>query len=323
MRSKEFISEGGWASTKTQNTIITPALIEKVVTVLKAKFEPELNAFLKSKQLPSIQIGKPCGSGTYYKRDLVQNPNKEYGDIDVHFYIPRMPDLNNNQTITLFATNIKEFCDRSTTFATENGKNVILQLGDDYVQIDLVNIYYDVQDWATALAPEWNVKGVLCASLYSALAEALQISISSIGVQAKTINGKLVKFNTVKGVKLHTITTDKKKWAIDIATFFGASEYSPTLKSYPGLIDEVRVKDIIGSIKGIAETLEQTNTLPSQYSDSQSLLSTIKQIYLDKINKVITSSKFDKAETETAIKKAADTKSMLTTKSSEIGKMIA
>ena len=318
MRAREFLLNGGWANVKTQDTIITPIVVEKVLSVLKNNFEPQLNSYLKSKQLPPIQIGNPCGSGTYYKRDLQNNPTKQYGDIDVHFYIPRMPELNNNQTVQLFANNVKEFCDQSAEFETENGKNVICKLGNDYVQVDLVNIYYENAKWASALAPEHNVKGVLSASLYSSLAEALKLSIGDMGVQAKTVDGKLVKFNNTKGTKLHTISTNKETWAVDIANFFGAKKLSGWLEKYPGAAEEIRIVDIIGSIKGIATTLEENQKLPQPYANAVELLATIKEIYLNKINKVITSNKFDKAATPAAVEKAEQTKRMLAAKSAEI-----
>ena len=306
MKINEILSEGGWASTKTQNTVITPQFVADVRIVLQG-FEKGLNAHLASKNIPPVGIGHPCGSGTYYERDLKVNPTKEYGDIDVHFYIPRMEGLNNNQTTQLFADNVKEFCNGNPNYETENGKNVIVQTGNDFVQVDLVTIYYDNKEWSTALAPEWNVKGVLCASLYSALAEAMNISISSHGVQAKTVDGQLVKFGTTKNTKLITITTDKDKWAVDIVKYFGGKKASPLLKQYPGVKDEVRVADIINSIKGICQSL-----------DRPELIQTIKEIYLGKIHKTASSSKFDKAETPAAIEKAHHTKEMLMTKSAEI-----
>ena len=323
MRAREFLLNGGWANAKTQDTVITPPVIAKVVEILKGKFEPELNAFLAKNMLPEIKIGRPCGSGTYYERDLVQQPDKQYGDIDIHFYIPRMPDMNNNQVSTLFAKNVMDFCAQSSSFETENGKNVIVQFGNDYIQVDLVTIYYDNKDWADALAPEWNVKGVLCASLYSALAEALHLSISPHGVQAKTLDGQLVKFGTIKGTSLHTVSTDKKNWAVDIAKFFNAKYIDDRLKTYPGLIGgEVRVADIINSIQGIAETLDYNKKLPADYSNASDLLANIKSIYLDKIGKVINSSKFDKAASPAAVEKAEHTKQMLSTKSQEFAKLI-
>ena len=54
------------------------------------------------------------------------------------------------------------------------------------------------------------------------------------------------------------------------------------------------------------------------YSSAKELINTVSNIYLAKIDKAINSSKFDKAETPAAIKKAADTKAMLAQKSQQI-----
>lgn len=308
--------EGGWASTKTQNTIITPTVVRDAVRVMQF-FGEQFNQFLAQKNLPPIEIGRPCGSSTYYERDMEKQPNKEYGDIDINFHIPEMPGMNNNQTVTLFSNAVKEFCDATHGFETENGKNVIVQLGDQYVQVDLVVSYIKNKEWSKALAPEWNVKGVLCASLYSALAQALNLSIGGHGIQAKTLNGERVKFSTIKGVTLHQVTNNKDNWAIDVAAYLGCKHFTTRLKEYPGLKDEARVSDIINSIKGIASSLDINGIM-----NSSELLSTIKDIYLQKINAVIDSSKFNKAETPAAIQKAADTKAMLAKKSAEIAKLI-
>jgi len=301
------LQEGGWASEKTQNTVITPQLVATVRKIL-AQFEQDLNAHLDSKNIPHIGIGHPAGSGTYYERDLKINPTREYGDVDVMFFVPRIPEMTNNQVNQLFASNVKEFCDASADYSTSNGKNVIIQIGDnDYVQVDLVTAYFDMADWSKALAPEYNVKGVLCASLYSALAEVLQLSIGSNGVQAKTVGDEVVPFRTIKGTTLHTVSASKDTWAVDIVKFFGGNTSAPLLRKYPGWAGETRVSDIINSIKGIAQGLGQGD-LPSK----------VKAAYLKKIDAVINSSKFDKAATPAAVAKAEHTKELLAQKSAEI-----
>ena len=312
MKITDILVEGGWASTKTQNTVITPTVVRDTVRVMRI-FEAQFNQFLTTKNLPTIEVGEPCGSTTYYERDMAQQPNKEYGDIDINFHIPELPGLNNNQTVTLFANAVNEFCDLAQGFETENGKNVIVQLGDSYVQVDLVVSYRKNKEWSKALAPEWNVKGVLCASLYSALAQALNISIGGHGIQAKTLNGERVKFSTVKGVTLHQITNNKDTWAIDLAKYLGCTHFTTRLKEYPGFKDEARVSDIVNSIKGIAGSLDINSIM-----DAKELLSAVKDIYLQKIQAVINSSKFNKAETPAAIQKAEHTKQMLAQKSAEI-----
>lgn len=306
MRAKEFILEGGWASTLTQGTHITPALVDIVVQSLPA-FEQALNVFLKAKDLAPVKIGTPVGSTTYYKRDLAQNPQREYGDIDVNFFVPRLPDMSDNANEQTYSAAIKEFCDSNPNYSTSNGTNVIIKVGDQYVQVDFVTAYYENEQWSRALGPEYNVKGVLSASLYSSLAEALNLSFGGRGVQVKLQNGVPVSFKQSKDTELRTITNNPDTWAVDIAKFLGAGSISARLAKYPGMGDEIKTSNTINSIVGIAESLGRPE-----------LIEQVKTIYISKINKAINSSKFDKAETPEAKKKAEDTKALLTREAQRI-----
>lgn len=306
MRAKEFIVEGGWASTLTQGTHNTPALVDKVVRTLPA-MQQALNAFLKAKDLPPVKIGTPIGSTTYYQRDLTQNPTREYGDIDVNFFIPRLPDTTDNANESTYSAAIKEFCDANANYSTNNGQNVIIKVGEEYVQVDFVTAYYENEQWSRALGPEYNVKGVLSASLTSALAEALNLSFSGRGVQVKLRDGVPVAFKQSKDTELKTITNNPKTWAIDIAKFLGARTISPRLAKYPGMGDEVKTQNTVNSIIGIAESL-----------NNPELVNQVKTIYISKINKAVNSSKFNKAVTPEAKKKADDTKALLTREAQRI-----
>jgi hypothetical protein len=307
------LHEGGWANPVTQGTHITPMLVDRVFKVLHI-FVARLNVFLQSKNIPPTELGNPCGSTTYYKRDLMKNPTREYGDIDVNLFIPRIEGTTNNANADTIKKAVQEFCEGDTDFQTSNGTNVIVKVGNDYIQVDLITAFYHNKEWTSALAPEYNVKGVLCNSIYSSLGEALNLSIGGAhGVQGKfDEEGNLVPFKTVKGVTLKTITNKPDSWALDIAKFFGCTKIHPLLNQYPGKLDEVRVSDMINSIKGIALTL-QLNSI----TDSWELLQKIKAIYLGKIEKGIQSSKYDKAATPEAKEKAEHTKEMLAQKSAE------
>ena len=314
MRAKEFISEGGWASTATQNTVITPQLVANAMKILQGSFIPSLNQFLKSKGMAPTKISRPGGSATYYERDLAQNPTKEYGDVDVQFHIPRIEGMGNSANEATYRNAVKEFCDSSQDFSTENGTNVIMQIGKEFVQVDLIMSFYENEEWTKALAPEWNLKGVLCNSLYSSLGEVLSLSMGGgHGIQGKFQNDKLVPFRMNKDVVVKTITNDPHNWAVDVAKFLGCKSLSPSLKQNPGMKDEIRVADIIASIKGIAESMEG-----SGLGSASGLIQRVKEIYLGKIDKAINSSKYDKAETPAAIQKAKYTKETLAKKSAEI-----
>jgi hypothetical protein len=322
MRFREII-EGGWASAKTQGTTITPQVMAEVVKSLP-QFEKALNDFLEQQGLPPVKIGRPVGSGTYYQRDLKQNPDKEYGDIDVQFVIPRDESLSANQNTQQYMNAVKQFADQNPQYETESGKNVIFDIGNgDYVQVDLVAIFEGKLEWSKTQAPEYGTKGVLCASLYSALAEALGVSISDRGIQARIRDGAVVPFRQRKNTELVDISDSKDSWGIDLARFFGAENPSDTLEQHPGMKQEVKISDIILTMQGVAGTLEQEQALPDAYGSAEELLNKIKAVYLDKINAVINSSKFDKAETPQAKRKAEETKQMLKDKSQNIASKLA
>lgn len=314
MKIREIISEGGWASTETQGTKITPSLVANVMTLLQREFMPALNKFLAANNLPECAITAPAGSATYYQRDLKQDPTREYGDVDVQMSIPRIDGTTNSANAAVFQKAVKEFCDSVAGYSTSNGTNVIMRVGQDVVQVDLIMSYYENQNWLKTLAPEWRVKGVLCNSLYSSLGEALDLSFGGAhGVQVKMQGNRRVPFRTIKDVELQTITNRPDTWAVDIARYLGCKTLSPILKDYPGTLDEVRTRDIVMSFKGIAESLE-INGL----ADSQELLDQVREIYLNKIDKAINSTKFDKASTPEAVAKATATKETLAKKSAEI-----
>lgn len=327
MRIHEIISEGGWASSKTQSTVLTPALLQRVVYYLQSQIQPRLNAWLNSKNIPSIQFGKPVGSGTYYERHLKTDPQKQYGDIDIQFIIPKLGTKSTNENRQFFYDLIKQYGDSTGAYETDNGKNIVVNIAaDDYVQVDLVSLFYDLVDWSTILTPPEGVKGVLSASLYSALAEALNISISDLGIQVKTANNQIVPFSKQKDVELVTISTNKESWAVDLVKFLGCKKLDPILTRYPGMKDEITINQILGSIIGIARTLELNDRLSAagkSYSSAESLISTISKIYLDKIDKVINSSKFNKATTPEAQALAEKTKKVLFTGSRNIANLFA
>lgn len=320
-KHRDSVTEGGWASALTQDTKVTPQLVAEVMKRLEV-FVTSLNQYLEAQGLPATEISGPGGSATYYQRDLAQRPDAEYGDIDVQFHVHRIAGQSDSASEATYKTAIQKFLANNQNFSTDNGVNIILKVKEGHAQVDLIYSFMDARDWVRALAPEYKVKGVLCNSLYSSLGQALSISFGGgRGVQVKTREGDIVPFSTQKGVEVQTITLDPHNWARDIAKFFGARKASATLKSYPGLRDEVRVSDIVNSIRGIAETLEANGVLPESYASAQALLDRVREIYLDKINKAIQSSKFEKAASPEAQARAAKTKKLLADKSQEIANL--
>lgn len=326
MKIRDIIFEGGWASAKTQETIVTPNVLDQVVKMLKNDVEPRMNQWLSDRGIPTIQFGRPVGSGTYYQRHLKTQPDRRYGDIDIQFIIPRIADKSNNENKQFYYDLAKSYGQQSGAYESENGKNIIVKIGaNNYAQVDLVSIFGELVRWSDVFSPPEGVKGVLSASLYSALGEALNLSISDLGVQVKLSNGQIVPFSKQKDVEVATITTIPEQWAVDIAKYFKCSKLDPLLARYPGLGDEVTIEQLIGSIVGLARTLELNNRLSASgipHASAEDLLKRIQEIYLGKINKVVNSSKFDKAASPEAQQLAQETKELLKSKGQAIAGLL-
>ena len=326
MKIREIVLEGGWASAKTQGTEITPKVLEKVVKTLKNDVEPRINQWLTDRGVPTIEFGRPVGSGTYYQRHLKTQPDKRYGDIDIQFIIPRIAEKSNNENKQFYYDLAKSFGEQSGFYESENGKNIIFSIGaNKYVQVDLVSIFGELVEWSNIFSPPEGVKGVLSASLYSALAEALNLSISDLGVQVKTSNGQITPFSKQKGVEIVTISTNSQQWAADIAKYFGSTQIDPTLARYPGMGQEITLEQIVGSIIGIARTLELNNRLSASgntYASAEDLLKRIQEIYSSKIEKVVSSSKFEKAASPEAQQLARETQELLRSKGQAIARLL-
>ena len=73
---------GGWATTKTQGTKITPAVLQESVKVLEFIFG-KFNTHIKQLDMAPLKVLGPGGSGVYFKQDLEENPDKAYGDVDI------------------------------------------------------------------------------------------------------------------------------------------------------------------------------------------------------------------------------------------------
>jgi len=319
MRASEFIAEGGYASTLTQGTKITPAVVESIVDHYYPKFIKDFNRFLAKKNMPPVEGGNPVGSTFYYKRDLINNPEREYGDIDVKFFVPKLPNHSDAAVATLYANLVKEFSDTDANISTDTGKNVIFKIDrDQYVQIDLVMNYYENAEWMSALTPEYNVKGIIGMTVYSSLAELLNLSISAYGVQAKLRGGEPVSFRQSKNTELVTVSKNPGGWAVDILKFYANlagiddPKITADLKQHPGSNpEEIRIADNVAAVKALGHSLA-ANSLFAQgalrhIGSYQEYINDIVKIYTQKIDAAINSSKFDKAvEPEAAAKAAKD-----------------
>jgi hypothetical protein len=331
--AESTVMEGGWASVETQNTVITPRTVAEIIHIL-AGFEASYNAWQAANELDAeIKIGKPKGSGTYYRRDLEQDPEREYGDVDVECFIHSREGVKSAQRITEYRRAINDYCAQSPDFSTDNGTNVIMRTTAGPVQVDLIYTYHEHADWSRVLSPEYRVKGVISTSLTSSVAEALNLSFSSQGIQVKIRNNQPVSFRQSKDTELRTVSINPDNWAQDIYALYyylshgeKPAEMPRDLQAHGGLKDEQRLSDIVLSIKALATGLEQANLLGHgaliDIADKKDLIRRVAQIYSDKLAAAENSSKFDKASTPAAVEKAKKTKLMLAKYRNEVTKLL-
>jgi hypothetical protein len=323
----QLLIEGGWSSKLTQDTRLTPAVVEECV-YLYDKFVKDFNKYLVSKGLAEVQAGKPVGSSAYFKKDLQDNPDKEYGDVDMMFYIPKIEGASDNKNKSIYSKEILEYLKDNQNVQSENGTNLIFKLKDGgYAQIDLVNAYYENKDWAAArMTPERGIKGAIGGYLYSSLADILNLSISANGVQIKLKNNSPVKFTSGKVDKIDTVTRDISNLGVDICKYYykiitnkdpETMKISQSLKKTPGINPEdVKNLDIANTVKGIGDTLELNGLFGkgslSDIDSASDFINKVAKVYYDKMNDAINAPKFDKAEGPEGQRKAEDAKAKLT-----------
>lgn len=331
---KEFLAEGGWGSTITQNTKLTPAIAKKAVAVLP-QFEHDFNEFLKHLHMAPIKIGKPVGSSAYIDRDIKDAPDREYGDIDVIMIMPRLDGFTESKNNSVYRDALATFTktktpaymypDESTT-----GHHVIVKVGDAWIQVDLVTAFSDVVEWTTArMTPEHNVKGALMGFLYASIAEVLHMQISGSGVQSKEIGGEMVPFTKIKVDKTSTVSSSIGTFMLDLLKHFhsragdGPLKVHPLLVAHPGMkSDHIQMKDLIAATKGLGKSLEMNGLFGKKdlkrFTSYDDYISEIKKAYQAKVDKAVTASKFNKAATDDAIARANATKTTILDKSKEI-----
>jgi hypothetical protein len=194
----ELFGEGGWRSTATQSTIITPKKVSNILDAMN-KFVSEFNAY---SNLPPIESNGPVGSAMYYKQDLDKN-DVQYGDIDIQIVLP---EETNDRTSQL-ASN-KKYSDKIRQFIQEKKPSyiypnfqdkdfgtgyLIFNVDNEKIQVDLVLSYKVSAEWTKIrTTPEKGLKGFVTGTLLSALSNALNVVLgSNTNPYVNTVDGKV------------------------------------------------------------------------------------------------------------------------------------
>lgn len=318
MRAREFIIEGGWATTVTQGTVITPAVVKQALSIIQ-QFTQDFNVWLADKGLPQVQVGRPTGSSAYHD---VDPEDKVYGDIDLQMIAP---EVESNQSQSQFSGYWNKLADEfvkhrnlSYVHPTESkiGHPIIEVAKDKYVQIDFMWHPPKLADWGAArVTPERGVKGLLHGNMFSALGEILDMSIQHAGVQLKVVDNQRVPFSKRKDTQTLTISSSPDTFILDILKWIAERQgitkpvVSKELAANPGTnIKDVKIASLVKGVRGFAQSAEANNMFGkgdlANFVNAQDFLGKFIQQYRSKAEADIAGAKRDKAATPDAIARA-------------------
>jgi len=309
---EDFIFEGGWASKLTQSSTIKPSVIVKAEDFI-VKFLEDFNSSRDYELVPMT----PVGSGINYKKDLEETPEKTYGDIDYLVKIVNLEESRENlhrcnlDIIDFIREKKPNSIALEDTLRESNKSSIklIVQIEGNYYQIDLILAFESYAEWtAGRLSPAEGYKGFVSGSLYSSLGKILKMSISETGVKAKTESGNPVDFQKRSGVVEEIVSRNYRNMFENIIEYFAKRDGMKHLKfsGYKPLDNRKLTLEILCyNIKRLFDDLEETGTFAKwpQYGikDAEDGISQLVKDYEERIDRTLSSTKFDKAESESAL----------------------
>jgi len=317
MRAKEFIFEGGWDTTLTQNTVIGPKVVKAALS-LAERFTKDFNKYLSEKGLPPVRVGRPTGSSAYHD---VDPDDKVYGDIDLQMVAPEVGELSYGQFTAYWNKLADEFVRAGyapyvDTSESKPGHPIFAVGNDMYVQVDFMWHPERLEKWGAArVTPEHNVKGLLFGNMFSALGEILDLSIQHAGVQLKVVDDQHVPFSKQKGTKTITVTTNPETFLLDLFNYeakqmgVGQPAVDDLLKQFPGNdINDVKIEKLANGIKGLARSFEINGMYGrddlANFTSAADFVSKFVARYEEKAMLDVNAKKRDKAQTPQAIARA-------------------
>ena len=327
----DFLNEGGWATEKTQETVITPDVIRNVVAQMDG-IGRAFNGHLRELELPSLDFLKPIGSGTWWEDDVKNQPNKTYGDVDYMIAYPTLKltpgksredeiatvKLYNQELLMwieaekILGIDIKE----TKAVSTDSSLKLVVEVAMPnkkmgYVQVDMVVTHKEYSDWAVfRMTPIKNVKGFVLGNMYSSFGEVLDLSIQARGVRAKFEGDIMRPYSTRKNTEEKEVSLNTQSFMKDISRFFweqsGTDQpFSNTpIESWKGMDrNNPTFEDLCDGIKLVAKTLGSLGEFGTtiKYKSEKDLLNAVVTQYEKKMLTTFNSSKFDKAKSPAAL----------------------
>lgn len=316
MRIREVIAEGGWDTTATQSTVITPSTVKTALPKID-KLISGFNYWLGRKNIQPVRVGAPTGSSAYHD---VDPEDKIYGDIDLQIVVPDTEETQGKTTSqiqTYWYKLLDEYIKISNLdyiHPDSEPGHPIVSIGDDkWVQVDLMPHPQPLEKWGRyRVTPERGMKGLLMGNMFSVLGELLTMSIQHAGVQFKVRDKiKLPYAKTRKDYELVTLSTDIETFVRDIFDHEAELQQikdpkiDPMLSRFPGSsTEDIKISNMVNAIKGLANSFEINDMFGksdlSEFNSADDFLTAFKQLYTQKAEKDINAAKRDKAETPEA-----------------------
>ncbi len=319
MRSLEFLNEGGWDTTKTQNTVLHPRVVAVALQTVD-RFVADFNRYIAAQNLGVIRRGRPTGSSAYHEIDTQQDPDKVYGDIDLQMIAPEPEGMTYGQFTTYWNNLTNQFVQSGVDYvdtAESKPGHPIFQIGaNDYVQIDFMWHPERLEKWgATRVTPERGTKGLLAGNMWSVFGELLDMSVQHAGVQLKVIDGERVPFSKQKDTQIVTVTTNPETFMLDTFRYLAQQQgidkpkIAPALKTYGGVkIEQVNIASMVKGVKAFADSAQANGMFGrddlKNFASSEDFLNKFLQRYEEKAMIDVQGKKRDKAQTPSAIARA-------------------
>jgi len=325
MKFSEIIREGGWDTTATQGTVITPAVVKTALSITQ-QFVNDFNRWLKQKDLGPVEMGKPTGSSAHHAADSKDDPTKVYGDVDLQMIAPPVEGVSYGQFTAHWNKLADEFVKQVRPAYVHNveskpGHPIVQISKDSYVQVDFMWHEERLRDWgASRVTPERGLKGSLYGNMFSTFGEVMDMSIQHAGVQLKVVDNQRVPFSKQKDTQLITVTINPKTWIYDIfryeyqdskrKPFDDSVDIDPLLKQFPGTdTSDPKVEVLVRGVQGFARSCELNDMFGqgdlAKFSSADDFLNKFLARYEEKAMIDLQAKKRDKATTPEAQARAA------------------
>lgn len=305
---------GGWSSTTTQNTKIHPKCVRKA-SLLIIDILDKYQKYCAKKGILSLNFYGPVGSAYYYKKDLDENPNAMYGDIDLLILYPGSPEIgqenkevkrNNEHFLEFIRSEKPSKINVEETLRSSPSSIKLITNGNKPMQLDFVATFKDYAQWTySRYIPVRGIKGFIIGKLYATLGRQLYFTAGPFGSRMKWKEGKPIPSRFRKDVTIDLITTDYQYFLRDVTHYLIKKtqnkklQFSTRFKGFDPTKD--RIEDLIEEVAIMCDCLDEAGVLGSVYdTDSTTLKHTIKEEYCNALDLTAASPKFDKAETELA-----------------------